>query len=85
MTYMTFTPGTTIYVGTEMRYIGRATVESIESAQVLIVRTADGRRGRVAADQAFPTAKEAKANVKGAGEWSSAAQLLGSMSKKGQK
>lgn len=60
---MNFAIGQTVYIGTERAYYGRATVETVEDDGNLIV-SLSGKRGRVAPDQAFSTAGDAKKNAR---------------------
>ena len=72
--------GTAMYFASELRYIGKGTIESTEQGTGnLIVRLDDGRRGRVESSQCFNTKREAlmHTQVPQRNGWSAAAQLLG--------
>lgn len=68
---------TTTWIATELRYMGKATIESIEQDGNLLVILADGRKGRVAPDQCHKTQKAARlfATAPMVGGWSDVAKL----------
>jgi len=66
-----------MYFASELRYIGRGTVEKAEPDGNLIVNIPGVGRGRVAADMVFKTKREALnfAQVPQSGGWSDVAKL----------
>lgn len=68
------------HFASELRYIGRGTIESTETDGNLIVKLTDGRRGRVEPSQVFKTKREAllHTQVPQRDGWAAAAQLLNS-------
>lgn len=60
----TTSAGTVVHVATDLRYVGRFTVESVDTPAGTAIIT-DGRsRGRAALDQLFATKTEALSAVK---------------------
>jgi predicted S18 family serine protease len=56
--------GQTRYIGTEATYYGRARIARQLADGTYVAVLKDGRKARVAADQVFLTAREAKDNAR---------------------
>jgi hypothetical protein len=68
---------TTTWIATELRFIGKATVETTSADGNVIVRLADGRKGLVTREQMHSTKREALlfAQTPQAAGWSDVARL----------
>lgn len=56
--------GDSVHVGTDLRYHGKGTVESVHPDGTAVIRMANGKRGKVALDQLHDTKAEAVAQQK---------------------